>query len=142
MKILALDFGGVRIGTAMGESDLGIAFPREILGNDENTAEHILELCSSERIERVLVGLPILPGGSESAMTEKARIFAENLEDFFVQKNCSIPVDFCDETYSSRSARQSAQKCGVSERGMRGKTDSVAAAIFLQTVFDQGNFDF
>lgn len=139
MRILALDFGEVRIGMAMGEKDLGIAFPREVLANNSDTFSNILSICLLEKIEKILVGLPILPGGSESTMTEKARVFAEELEDFFVQKNCSIPVDFCDETYSSRSARKSAQQFGISEKEMRGNTDSVAAAIFLQTIFDRGD---
>ncbi len=137
MKILALDFGEVRIGMAMGEREMGIAFPRDILENNEHSFAVLHDFCQAEKVQKVLVGLPILPGGKESAMTEKARVFAENLEDFFVQKNYSIPVDFCDETYSSRSARQSAHKFGFSEKEMRGNTDSVAAAIFLQTVFDR-----
>lgn len=138
MKILALDFGSVRVGSAFGETEIGIAFPREILANDDDLFRKVLEICQGEKAERVLVGLPILPGGGESEMTEKARVFAENLEDFFVQKNCSIPVDFCDERFSSQTARKSGRRFGFSEKEMRGKTDAMAAAIFLQTVFDGG----
>jgi len=175
MNILALDFGTKRIGVAVGDTEVGIAFPREeikntflpdkepclpkaracldssgdildsseglrrVLRKKENPVFfHILTLCRQEDIEKIIVGLPLMPAGHDSKETENARRFAEDLEDFLLENNCSIPVDYMDERYSSKTAQIAAQQSGLSEKQSRGKIDSAAAAIFLQQYLDRG----
>jgi putative transcription antitermination factor YqgF len=174
MNILAIDFGTKRLGIAVGDTETGIAFPRDGIENTTtcppllkeglgeiflenknytNTQQadtslptspftkggsfpQILTLCQQEKIARVLVGLPLMPAGTDSKETENARRFAEDLEDFLLHHDCDIPVDFTDERFSSKTAQQAAQAAGKSQKQSRGNLDSAAAAIFLQQYLD------
>jgi putative Holliday junction resolvase len=45
----------------------------------------------------------------------------------------ALPLEFCDERLSSSEAKRILREQGLDERAMRGKVDSVAASIFLQS---------
>lgn len=136
MNILAIDYGKKRIGTAVGNTETGIAFPRDILRADL-VFDALLEICDSDSIDLVLVGLPVLPGNRETQETQNARDFTKKLEDCFKEKKIHIPIKFWDERYSSKSALDSARKMGFSDRKSRGKIDSSSAAVFLQVYLDK-----
>lgn len=146
MNILAIDFGTKRLGIAVGNIETGIAFPREGIENNSfplirrsegvSVFFEVLTLCQQEKIEKILVGLPLMPRGTDSKETENARQFAEDLEDFLLENNCDIPVDYTDERFSSKSAQQAAQAAGKTQKQSRGNLDSAAAAIFLQQYLD------
>lgn len=44
-----------------------------------------------------------------------------------------MPLEFADERLSSAEAKRVLRAQGLSEREMRGKIDSVAASLFLET---------
>lgn len=140
MNILAIDFGTKRLGIAIGDTEMGIAFPRDEIINvgasHRHALQEILTLCQQEKIEKILVGLPLMPAGTDSKETENARRFTEDLEDYLLQNNCDIPVDYTDERFSSKTAQQAAQASGLTQKQSRGNLDSAAAAIFLQQYLD------
>jgi putative Holliday junction resolvase len=45
-------------------------------------------------------------------------------------------VEFADERNSSKEAKRMLREAGHSEHTMRGKTDRIAASLFLQTWLD------
>lgn len=137
MHLLAIDFGIKNLGIALGDTDLGIAFPKDILDNNNEAFSEIQKIVEFEKVGRILVGLPILPSGRETEETENARIFAEHLEDYLLNNGNNIPVDFIDERYSSKTAKISGKGSGLTEKKMRGKIDSAAAAVFLQQYLDR-----
>ncbi len=136
MKILAIDFGTKNIGFAMGNTRTGIAFPRDILKNSEIINPTILQMCTEEQIDKIIVGLPLLPLGKETEETKNAKRFSDELEDYLLKQDMHIPVDMFDERYSSKSARDSLHFYGYRNKNMKGKIDNSAAAIFLQTYLD------
>lgn len=50
-----------------------------------------------------------------------------------IAQNCGVPLEFADERLSSAEAKRVLRAQGLSEREMRGKIDSVAASLFLET---------
>jgi putative Holliday junction resolvase len=137
MTILALDFGKKYIGMAVGDTISGIAFPRDILQNSENIFEKILNFCQRENIQKIILGLPTFPEGKETEETKNARIFADTLEDYFFEKNISIPVDYHNEHLSSKTVLETMDHFGIQRKGNEKKRiDHISAAVFLQEYLD------
>ena len=69
--------------------------------------------------------------GEEGPQAERIRAQAEK-----IARSCGLPLEFADERLSSAEAKRILKEQGLSERAMRGKVDSVAAGLFLQSWLD------
>ncbi len=79
-KILALDVGKRRIGLAIGNVPLQMAFPREAIDtNLEDPFEFLVKLIGEESIAKLIVGLPLNSDGSENAQCVYTRDFIQKL---------------------------------------------------------------
>lgn len=132
-KYLALDIGFARVGTAIGESQIGLAFPREILAYNSYISD-IEKIIDAEKIDAIVVGVPNNLSGEMSEHTEK--IFSEinRLKKIFAQKN--IPIHTFDEQFTTKIAEQSLQFMGIKAKKQKNKKDAMAAAIILQGFLD------
>ncbi|QQS58834.1 Holliday junction resolvase RuvX [Candidatus Peregrinibacteria bacterium] len=132
MKIIGIDYGAKRIGIAVGDTEIGIAFPREILPNDEHVFDVLQQILVQEKIVIIVVGNPILPSGGETKETQVAQEFAEQCKIRFSQ----VSTLLWDERYSSRTAQKSAREMGHTSKTFRGNLDAASAAILLQSYLD------
>jgi putative Holliday junction resolvase len=57
-SILAIDYGQSKIGLAMGDSSVKIAFAYKTLLNDRNFFSALSKIIAQEEIKRVIIGLP------------------------------------------------------------------------------------
>ncbi|MBI5414625.1 Holliday junction resolvase RuvX [Candidatus Peregrinibacteria bacterium] len=140
MKILALDIGHKRIGTAIGDSKIGIAFPQEILVTSDsknNIFSEIFKMVEKNAITKILVGYPKNFSNEGDEQCERCRDFADNFEDYLQSLGKKIPVDFISEGISTQIATKKLRGIGFSEKDQRGQKDSIAAAVFLQEYLDQ-----
>ncbi|WP_410499242.1 Holliday junction resolvase RuvX [Chitinibacter sp. S2-10] len=131
--ILGFDFGEVRIGVAMGSTELGIAHPLETIaleGNDKKFAR-IESLIKEWQPSALVVGLPAYLDGSEHEISRLARKFAHRLNGRF-----SLPVHLVDERLSSAAATQALNETGLRGRKQKPALDQVAAMQILQAYFD------
>ncbi len=122
-KILAIDFGTQRIGLAVNKHVL--AEPLSILNNDDLIFKKIGKIIDSEKINLILLGL------SENKMAQRTKIFAQELE-----KNTTIPLEFVDETLSSKNVHQKLATSAMKLKKRQGPIDHYAAADFLQEWLD------
>lgn len=112
MRYLALDVGGKRTGIAYGDSD-GTLFSLQTFEGEstEDLLEHVVSLYKDRSIDEVVLGLPLLPDGTEGSQAEFVREFADKLE------NSSINHSFVDERYSTPKNREidpdSAAACSI-----------------------------
>ena len=97
MNILAIDFGTKNIGLAWCETSIGAVLPYGIV-KDQNL-ESLAKLINDERIEQIVVGLPVSLENKENTNTERVRRFAEELKN-----KVSCPLVFFDERFSSAQA--------------------------------------
>lgn len=101
MNILAVDFGTRRMGLAWVDTDLKVALPFGTI-EGKNLAEisqKFVKLILTEKIDRIVIGLPFDLSGRECANTERVRKFVER-----VKKEIKIPIDFIDERFTSQAA--------------------------------------
>jgi len=97
MNILAVDFGTKNIGLAWCETGIGAVLPYGIV-KDQNLTE-LAQLIKTERIDRVVIGLPLGLDNAENANTKRVRNFGENLKGLI-----TASVEFFDERFSSAQA--------------------------------------
>lgn len=130
MRLLGIDYGRVRIGLALGDSDSRLASPMEVLEekNQEAVMGRLREIVEQEGIERIVVGVPkpLKDRERETDQAKEIRRFIAALRE----KGFEVVEE--DETWSSAiAARQ------VEEMGRRGKRDDLAATSILQTYLDR-----
>ena len=130
MRALALDIGEVRVGIAVGSTQTGLAFPVCVLNTqDVCTMSGAFRRVLDDNEPDVLVcGLPLTLHGEEGAQVKRIRALALQ-----ISQAARVPLEFCDERYSSREAKRILREQGLDEKHMRGKIDMVAASLFLQT---------
>lgn len=130
MRALALDIGEVRVGIAVGSTQTGLAFPVCVLNTqDVCTMSSVFRRVLDDNEPDLLVcGLPLTLHGEEGVQVKCIRACALQIAD-----GACLPVEFCDERYSSREAKRILREQGYDEKRMRGKIDMVAASLFLQT---------
>lgn len=131
MNILCLDIGFSRVGLAIGNTNVGIAFPREIIAFKDYllTIEKIIQ---SEKINMILIGDPKLMSNENSVHRDK--ILAEKLK---IEKYCNIKVALFDERFTSKIAENSLHEMGYSMKKQKNKKDNIAASIILQGWLDR-----
>jgi putative holliday junction resolvase len=133
---MAFDFGTRRIGVAIGEMMLGVARPLTTIAAEANEARFaaIGKLISEWQPGTLLVGLPLSLDGEATEMTDRCRRFARQLEGRF-----RLPVTLVDERLTSASAEESLRGQGRDWRERKAAVDAEAAAIILQSHFDQSH---
>lgn len=133
MRVLALDIGERRVGVAVSDPSARVASPVCVLP----AAEVLARAATFRRVledwdpELLVCGLPRTLAGEEGPQAERVR--AQAVE---IAASCGLPLEFADERLSSSEARRILKEQGLSERAMRGRVDSVAASLFLQSWLD------
>lgn len=134
--VLAFDFGTRRIGVAVGEMMLGTARPLTTISAEANEVRFnaIGKLIAEWQPATLVVGLPLSLDGESSEMTERFRRFARQLEGRF-----RLPVVLVDERLTSASADEHLRSQGRDWRSRKAVVDAEAAAILLQSHFDESH---
>ena len=123
MRVLAIDHGNARCGCALCDPTGTIVRPIDPVEPPDVGA--IAAIVARERVERVVVGLPVGLDGSEGEQAATVRSFSADLE-----AAVDVPVDLYDERLTTVLA-------GASRRaGARAAEDSLAAAHLLQSYLD------
>ncbi len=134
MRAAAIDLGKVRVGLAVAD-ELGLmAHPRPHLDgtNRRLLLESLAGLAREEGISLFLVGLPKTLEGREGLPAKRARRFATELG-----VRTGLRVELVDERLTTKEARSRLQGQGLSERKLRSRVDSAAAAVLLQAWLDR-----
>ncbi len=127
--VLGLDFGTVRTGMAVSDSERTIARP---LGVIERAAKaggmsQLLEVITEHQVTAVVVGLPLGLDGRDTDQTRQTRSFAARLA-----RMVEIPVQLHDERFTSKLADQVR-----SETDTATSRDALAACHVLSSWLDR-----
>ena len=136
-KAMGIDFGELRVGLALSDETGTLATPFTTLRRRPGKRpplRRIEELVRSERVQDIVVGLPIELSGDESSWTHEVRALATKLEE-----RVGVPVHLVDERMSSVRAERAIRSSGRTrkKREDRSLVDSGAAAVILQDWLDR-----
>ena len=126
-KILALDYGRTKIGIALADVQARIAAPFATLPriNRNEDMRRLREMARQEKVQQIVVGLPLRLDGTQGDMADEVTRFAER-----VRKQVGVPVELVDERLSSWEAEQQLREWGVLRKGQL--VDDLAAAVILR----------
>jgi putative Holliday junction resolvase len=132
MSIIALDHGAKRIGVAAGDTETGMAFARAAIKRRslEHDLARVVELCTDEGAELVVVGLPLNLDGSEGPQAAVVRAFGEAL------RGAGLAILYEDERLTSWEAERQLASGGRTPDRRTGEVDSAAAQLILQQYLD------
>jgi putative pre-16S rRNA nuclease len=133
MRYLGVDWGKKRVGLAISDPGGMLATPLQVLQRQslEQIVSEISGLCRDERVEAVVVGLPLNMDGSRGATAQEADRLAA-----MIAEATGLPVELWDERLSSVSAERHLIDADMSRAKRKRTIDKVAAQIILQTFLD------
>jgi putative Holliday junction resolvase len=135
-RILGLDYGSHRIGTAVSDP-LGItaqplvAIQRQ---GENRDIEAVGDLVREYSVRTVLIGLPLHLSGEEGTQAKQARRFGERIAE-----RLGIPVETWDERMTTAQAERHLIASGVRRKKRKEIRDSLSAVILLQSALDYRN---
>ena len=127
--VMAFDYGTRRIGVAVGNTMTKLGQPLKTIAepNTDVRFKVIQDLIKEWQPNRLVVGLPCHPDGTEHEMSQKARRFGNQMSGRF-----ELPVDWVDERYTSAVLE--------SDPDMRDNLDAQSAALILEQYFLEKNW--
>ncbi|OGH83236.1 MAG: hypothetical protein A2373_01630 [Candidatus Magasanikbacteria bacterium RIFOXYB1_FULL_40_15] len=118
MNYLGIDYGKKRIGLAWVQEGLDVVLPFGVVKDIDELAK----LIKKEKIDKIVVGLPIGLDGKENENTRRVKKFADELKN-----KINLPIEFEDERFSSRQA---------DSMGGDVSRDEKAAMVILSSYID------
>jgi len=133
-RFLAIDLGTKRTGLAIGDDQVGIPMPIDVIQvRDESShLEAIGRAIDEQGADELVLGLPLNMDGTEGPASVAARAFARRLEERF-----DLPVHLVDERLTSEAAGSKLQNRGLSSSKRKARLDALAAATILQDFLDR-----
>jgi len=95
MNILAIDFGTKNIGLAWSDTQIGVTLPFGVV----HSMDDLVKVIKEERLDKIVVGLPVGVGGSGDFNIKRVKKFVSDLKE-----KTKVLVDYCDERFSSQEA--------------------------------------
>lgn len=126
MKILGIDFGTKKIGLATAVTALAEVYGVIRFRTTDDAIKKIKKVVDDEKIEKIVIGI------SEGEMAKQTKEFSEKLKE-----TVSLPLEFQDETLSTKDAQRMAIDAGVKRKKRREYEDAFAAALILQQYLDE-----
>ena len=129
LTVMAFDYGTRRIGVAVGNTLTCLGQPiKTIVESSSDATFKVIEgLLKEWQPNRLVVGLPCHPDGTEHEMSTRARRFGNQLHGRF-----HLPVEWVDERYTSAVLEGNPD--------MRDNLDAESAALILEQYFLEKNW--
>jgi len=121
MNILAIDFGTKNIGLAWSDTGIGVTLPFGVV----HSVDELIGVIKEERLDKIVVGLPIGVGGNDDFNIKRVKKFVSDLK-----KEIKVPVDYCDERFSSQEA---------DSMGGDATRDEKSAMVILEAYIGENN---
>lgn len=133
-RILAIDYGDVRIGLAQSDLMQVIASPLDVIKNHDmdTSVQKIAEIIAENDVETVVIGLPLNMDGTVGERASLTKKFAEKLESATTAK-----IVLQDERLSSVEAEDLLIKANVRREKRKQMIDKVAACIILESYLNR-----
>lgn len=138
-RILGLDFGLRRVGVAIAEGETVASLDTIESDNREDTMTQILKICREEQVAKIILGLSKNESGEAdpSRVGELRRDEAEDMVRSFaleLNKNIDIPIEFVDETLTSKEAERILQDLKIDPRSKdyKKEIDRISAKLILE----------
>ena len=125
---LAIDYGKSKVGLAVGDSEISIAFAYKTLDNDEKLLGNLREIIKEREIDQIILG-ELGMSGEQKGSFDAQEIGAE------MQKELGVQVRYQEEMFSTKMAQDSLKEKGAKK--IKELDNQEAARIILQSWLDK-----
>lgn len=148
MVWLGIDLGDARVGLALSDPGITLAYPAgniQVYGDSFRALDEVVDVIEDELVDHVIVGLPLLLSGEEGRSAKKARRWTVNLERRLraaVEDDeyslTQVPtIELVDERLTTVTAHHQLFDAQIGGRGHRPMVDQQSAVVILQTAIDR-----
>jgi putative Holliday junction resolvase len=131
-RAMGIDYGSVRIGTAVSDELRMLAHPLETIPAGKDAIHRIVALANEKQVDAIVVGVPRNMSGESGVAADEANEFIAKLRG---RVKCKVVA--WDERLTTVAANRALQDAGKKTRETRGYVDQVAAQMILQGFLDQ-----
>ncbi|HDL85077.1 MAG TPA: Holliday junction resolvase RuvX [Candidatus Acetothermia bacterium] len=133
MRILGIDYGSKRLGLAMSDEDeiLASPLPVHVRTSLEEDLSFLTRLARRNKVETIVLGLPLNMNGSQGEMARAVQEFATEL-----RRTCRVPVVLFDERLTTSEAERVLIQADISRKKRKNLRDGLAAVLILQGYLD------
>ncbi len=142
-RLLGVDLGERRIGLAVADSGSGAVRPLATIrrADPARDARTMARVCEEQRIDEIVVGLPLNMDGSEGAQAAQTRAWAAIVEQLLKRAIVWRDERLTSEQAEGRMERASRGRAGgppsaSARNNRRARIDREAAAAILQAELD------
>ncbi len=131
-RLAGIDPGTKTIGLATCDAGWSFAAPHSTISRTKFTADLVLlrRFIAAERVQGLVMGLPLNMDGSDSPRTQSVRALARNLEVL------ALPLLLWDERWSTQAVERAMIAEDLSRKTRAARVDRLAAAYILQGAID------
>jgi putative Holliday junction resolvase len=132
-RLVAVDYGTVRIGLAITDQGQSLASPfgQYQPRNERLDRQYFVDLVGQERVVGFVVGLPVHLDGRDSQLSVRAEEFAR-----WLREATGIPVKMFDERFTTAFADEIIREAGLTRGKAKQMRDKLAAQILLTTFLE------
>ncbi len=136
MRIAGIDYGTVRIGIALADTEVAIATPfaNYTRRTVELDAAYFRALANEEKIACFVIGLPVHLDGGESQKSSEVRGFGE-----WLTRVTSVPIRFFDERFTTAEADELLAAAKLTKKQRQAHRDQLAAQIMLTAYLESSD---
>ena len=129
-RYISIDYGEKRIGVAVTDQLKMFVTPYTTIENrsEDWVFSELLKIFSEQRIERVIIGLPLNIEGEDTPKTTEVRVFFQKLTE-----KTNLPLILWDERYSTSEANEFLISKGINWQKSKEIVDQIAAAVILES---------
>lgn len=133
-RIMAIDYGNIRIGIAFSDLLKTIAFPFETYNRkgEKRDIEYLLNLIKQKEVDLIILGLPLNMDGTEGERAKITRKFGTKLN-----LASGIQIEYIDERLTSVEAEDLLINSGLKREKRKGIIDKLAATLILENYLNK-----
>jgi len=124
INYLGIDYGESKVGLAIADSEVRIAFAYGRLKNDKFFRQNLLEIIKKEKISQAIIGIP-------SRINHKETVYSGEILGDYLKKVAKISIAYQNEMYSTKLARENIKEKGL--RDINRFDDEESARIILDS---------
>ena len=135
-RVLAIDFGEVRVGLALSDLTCTIAKPYKTI--NYNDMDHLLvqlsDIIKENDVNQLVVGMPYNMKGEDTKQTKIVKDFV-----LIIKEKLDCNVNIVDERLTSTEAEKFMHQMDIKVGHNKDKIDKIAASIILQEYLETYN---
>ncbi len=134
MRVLGIDFGEARMGLALSDPTgfLASGIGTVKVSGFKGAVEAAVKAALDNKVELIVVGLPVNMDGTQGGRADKCRDFANE-----VSEKSGIKVEMYDERRTTILAAGFMNETGTFGKKRKDAIDTLSAQIILQSYLDR-----